>query len=139
MSLAQFDQIALDADTSASLEAVQVDSVLPLRKHAETYRCIALSTGHVKAVWWDIIKHLSEKHSFVFLRDEGVFIKLFNEFASDLIQNAEDIANASGVEKEEVQHFASLISTLFWAGYGLVEFDCDAQVSDVLEVFDNEI
>tara|TARA_R110002167_G_scaffold204404_1_gene408434 strand:+ start:3741 stop:4055 length:315 start_codon:yes stop_codon:yes gene_type:complete len=89
----------------------------------ETYKAVALSTGHLTEADRDYLAVLSTQSSMVMSRDEGFFVKLYEE-----------------MEPSTIAHFGETLGAVIeWAyslGVRLVEFDRDANTSDLFPTFE---
>ena len=86
-------------------------------KQAEQYRCVALSTAHIKKVDLMALDRQSEDEQMVLVRDTGYFIKLYEE---------EDYNCHSSYSLR----LNVLIRKAHMAGFRMIELDRDAPILD---------
>lgn len=94
----------------------------PFLSARDTYRVVAVSTGHLTSSDMRYLESVSvrepNRDNMIMSRDSGWFIKLYDE--DDMYNHREGLSIAAN----------EILRLAYMAGYRMVEFDSDAEVID---------
>ena len=96
---------------------------MKLKNHAEQYKAIALSTGHLTEEDVMTLTNMVHRTNMVTMRDTGWFVKLYeieNKDASDIEAWREYYPFVS-------DSLMTILQCVYLSGFRMIEFDSDAE------------